>query len=268
MKLIVPKDSSGPQFVERLLRIVLGKQLMDKIGIVQYDNNNKDSAPGERLFVRELLWADTARVVRSDSGAFTLTHCLTNFAFLQNARHVLLSQVLVEDYLQSASYRDGLDLDKLHGRGNEILAIYASRRRTSSRKLDTESESELLPQISARLADGHLFEFDGSKTMMERSMALFTRASLVFGIHGASLANILFCAPGTLVIEIGFHTLVSQHYEHAALALGLEYKKVLVENRESYAMTVPTIRLSAGQIEEIAEAVGTKVNELSRNSEL
>eukprot|EP00945_MAST-04E_sp_MAST-4E-sp1_P004598 g4598.t1 len=54
-----------------------------------------------------------------------------------HARRVLLSHVPVEDFLRGALNRDGLDLYKLHERGKQLLAQYASRRRASSRKLGT-----------------------------------------------------------------------------------------------------------------------------------
>jgi capsular polysaccharide biosynthesis protein len=33
-------------------------------------------------------------------------------------------------------------------------------------------------------------------------MRIFERSTVVIGMHGAGLANILFCAPGTHVVEL------------------------------------------------------------------
>lgn len=50
----------------------------------------------------------------------------------------------------------------------------------------------------------HAFERVSLETMrFEEQIALFAGAEWVVGVHGAELANLLFCAPGTRVLELG-----------------------------------------------------------------
>eukprot|EP00928_Gymnodinium_smaydae_P082511 TRINITY_DN65850_c0_g1_i1.p1 TRINITY_DN65850_c0_g1~~TRINITY_DN65850_c0_g1_i1.p1 ORF type:complete len:614 (-),score=99.22 TRINITY_DN65850_c0_g1_i1:324-2105(-) len=57
-------------------------------------------------------------------------------------------------------------------------------------------------------------------------LAAMSRADVIVGAHGANMANIMFAAQGTKVVEIvpqvPFH-LVNNHYRHVAGALGFKY---------------------------------------------
>lgn len=56
------------------------------------------------------------------------------------------------------------------------------------------------------------------------TMRRFREAKLVVGVHGAGLANIVFCSAGTTVLEVPMDTGAHHDmYAHAAEALGLEY---------------------------------------------
>ena len=58
-------------------------------------------------------------------------------------------------------------------------------------------------------------------------------------------ANVLFCRPGTAVIELGFRSPAAGHYRHAALALGLHYEWVGLEADE-HAMGQAFVRVDGG----------------------
>mmetsp|Transcript_57079 Transcript_57079/g.101977 ORF Transcript_57079/g.101977 Transcript_57079/m.101977 type:complete len:627 (-) Transcript_57079:1056-2936(-) len=74
-------------------------------------------------------------------------------------------------------------------------------------------------------------ESKGSKEAETASKDIrhFSEAAAVVGVHGGALANIVFCSPGTLVVEIGFLITQSWHYYHTAQALDLNYTMVQVE---------------------------------------
>jgi hypothetical protein len=56
----------------------------------------------------------------------------------------------------------------------------------------------------------------------------FSEADIVIGVHGAALANLSFCAPGTRVIEIMPLTRVVVCFANLARILRLRYRSVLV----------------------------------------
>ena len=55
------------------------------------------------------------------------------------------------------------------------------------------------------------------------TIELFARARIVVGVHGGALSNVLFCPKGALLVELTVDSPYTRHYEHAAVALGLEY---------------------------------------------
>ena len=55
--------------------------------------------------------------------------------------------------------------------------------------------------------------FDGGKMSTAEAVALFSRAAVVVGVHGAALANILFSPSSALLVELGFKTPTAVHYE-------------------------------------------------------
>jgi hypothetical protein len=55
------------------------------------------------------------------------------------------------------------------------------------------------------------------------AVAMFSRAAAVVGPHGAGLSHILFCPPGTAVVELMFMHSPPMMFWHMAAALGLRY---------------------------------------------
>ena len=65
--------------------------------------------------------------------------------------------------------------------------------------------------------------FDGSTASMTETIEAFASAALVVGVHGAGLANIIFCHPGTNVLELTLPEPEFREYEAIAANLGLSY---------------------------------------------
>ena len=55
---------------------------------------------------------------------------------------------------------------------------------------------------------------------------LFAAARVVIGMHGAGLANALFCVEGAALLELSLPEPEFGEYEHLAGALGLAYASV------------------------------------------
>ena len=107
--------------------------------------------------------------------------------------------------------------------------LFVSRGSAASRRVVNEAEIE--PLLAARG-----FELvDPAGMSIAEQVALFSRASVVAGPHGAGLTNLLFSAPGTRVVEI-FAAPAAQgisNYRVLASHLGMPYARLL-------AAAVPT----------------------------
>lgn len=90
------------------------------------------------------------------------------------------------------------------------------------------NEKELISALSTALPDHDIVVADGSQPLLD-NLALFAAASAVVGAHGGALANIVACPAFTPVVEIGFPSEASWHYEHVAAALQLRYARVLAD---------------------------------------
>ena len=95
--------------------------------------------------------------------------------------------------------------------------IYLSRRNATRRYTPAQAE------LAERLADYGVKEvFLENMTVFEQATML-NNATLIIGLHGAALTNLIFCKPGVTVIEIfGADQMVS-HFWSIAEKLGLNY---------------------------------------------
>lgn len=124
------------------------------------------------------------------------------------------------------------------------LVLFVGRPYFRSRSLLCEDQLTLLEGLRSRLKArprlshlkltiaNHTEGNKGSDASLERARTLFRDAAIVIGPHGGALANLVFCRPGTSVIELYPH--VSDHdrvhtrtskfaYYGLANAAGLDY---------------------------------------------
>jgi hypothetical protein len=94
--------------------------------------------------------------------------------------------------------------------------LYLSRARAAVRRIVNEKEiSEVL----------HDFEILEAETLSFREQAdLFANASVIVAPHGAALANIVFCQPGTRVVEISTRAGYRDWYWQLAAVAELSYE--------------------------------------------
>ena len=62
---------------------------------------------------------------------------------------------------------------------------------------------------------------------------LFNKAECVVGLHGAGFANIIFCKPGTKVIELK-NSNAGPMYENVAKKNDLNYTSIIVEAKQNH----------------------------------
>ena len=98
-------------------------------------------------------------------------------------------------------------------------------RRSGSRRFT--QHSRIQSELEAIAVDFDLeFELfiDNPSPPMQAAMFMFNRADLVVGPHGAGLSNLVYCKPGTLVIEgVCNPPHVNMCYQWTAHVLGLRY---------------------------------------------
>ncbi len=103
------------------------------------------------------------------------------------------------------------------------MAIYLSRRGAKLR--NAANEPELVEALAARGVE----EFVASDDNHTEQIARFRAARVVVAVHGAGLTNLIFCRPGTRVIEIFPKNYVKSPYWRLAHRLDLRYRPVLAE---------------------------------------
>jgi capsular polysaccharide biosynthesis protein len=243
MSIIVPQIyEQHNHFVSKTLSLVLDHNELTN-ALIGYDLSEK---PGVRYQVERLYWLDWP-VVTTVAGT-THTHCLTSPYSLMEARQHMAT-VVESDYGGSATK----------------TLLYVGRNGTTTRQLTNEyALVERLQQIVQSNSGWRFQLFDDGKSGVKASYDMFSAASLVVGIHGSGMANILFCAPSTSVIELGFHSIAAEHYKHASLALGLEYYWVGLK-KDVHAMGSKTVELEGGMgtvIARVESVVGGGTNEL------
>ena len=81
---------------------------------------------------------------------------------------------------------------------------------------------------------------DTGELTMEQQMRLFASAELIIGETGSSLTNLIFCSPGTKVVEINLHNFMPQFFREFSDALNLSHMEVsdIVVNGNSVTIEV------------------------------
>ena len=114
--------------------------------------------------------------------------------------------------------------------GRPLRLVYTSRRGDLMRK-DKQAprivvnEDALVAALVAAMPGGaaEVSVVHGGEITMAETVALFKAADIVVGAFGGTLANIVFCAPRTQVLEIALREPAYRTYMHLAAAMGLGY---------------------------------------------
>lgn len=108
--------------------------------------------------------------------------------------------------------------------GHERLYI----RRRFSRKI--VNEEEIFPLLAQYGFKSIVLE----EMPLEKQVALFYNAQVVLSPHGAGLANLVFCKPGTTVIELFSPTFMEPHYWLISRLLHLDYHMIVGQSIKSH----------------------------------
>ena len=99
-----------------------------------------------------------------------------------------------------------------------------------TRLAETELGATLKVLVSVWIcADDWVQVFVANQTTSRQAAELFASASLVVGLHGAGLSNVIFCAPGTPLVELALPEPTMRFFAHAAVALSLPYWPLFLE---------------------------------------
>jgi capsular polysaccharide biosynthesis protein len=133
--------------------------------------------------------------------------------------------------------------------------IYISRRKEGTRNVTNEAE---LLQILRR--DGFEVCFPEELSFLEQ-VRLFAEARIVVSPHGAALSNLVFCAPGTSVLEVFSPHYVNVCYWALSNQLGLDYHYLLGESKHKnldpdVLLTRDNIELDLAEVRAALRAVG------------
>jgi tetratricopeptide (TPR) repeat protein len=127
------------------------------------------------------------------------------------------------------------------------LVVASRGQNTEMRHFDEDS---LVMSLSVALPAYSVVLSDASQPFLD-NLKLFAAASAVVGAHGGALANIVVCVASTPVVEIGFPSEASWHYEHVARALQLRFHRVLADS-DPLHRSVAAARISVNITEVVA----------------
>lgn len=104
--------------------------------------------------------------------------------------------------------------------GNSTRRVYISRRGSPKRRMDNEEAIE-----SYLVTSGYDIVRSEDLSFLDR-LRLFSECGVIVGPHGAGMANIAWCSPGTRVVEILPPTNFNDYFARLALLGSLRYQFV------------------------------------------
>lgn len=110
--------------------------------------------------------------------------------------------------------------------------IYVSRE--SARRRRVANEAELWPQLSAR----GFVNLKLEELTWREQINAFRHARIIVAPHGAGLANLVFCQPGAIVVELFNRSYVNGCFWQVAALRNLDYRPVVPLSPEPIAETL------------------------------
>ena len=104
-----------------------------------------------------------------------------------------------------------------HSSKNDGNKIYISRKNANQRRLLNEDEI-----INFLRVEGYLIVF-AEDLSFEQQITIFANADVIISPHGSGLSNIIFCSPGTKVIELFYGDFIVPCFWLMAQQLKLKY---------------------------------------------
>lgn len=110
--------------------------------------------------------------------------------------------------------------------------LYISRAKARRRRVSNEKELEVL------LKSRGFVTLELESLSWQQQVAAFSRARTIVGPHGAGLANLVFCEPGTRVVECFHRAYVDGGFWRLAAVNGLDYRPVVATGTQPLALEV------------------------------
>ncbi|KAF4743343.1 hypothetical protein FOZ63_032267, partial [Perkinsus olseni] len=194
-------------FVDELTDIVLRGLGIENARKVYYPTEGSRQA---RVRLSEVLTYSWPAVADPSYGL--PLHCITPSHLLQELRGAMVRGA-----------------GGVNGEASEVpLVLWIVRKASRDESRILKNERQLVAALR-KMGGIDVREFDGAEAGAKEAVALFSRAAVVVGVHGAGLSNILFCKEGAAVVELGFANPLVWHYMYIAEALGLRYERVLLD---------------------------------------
>eukprot|EP00944_MAST-04C_sp_MAST-4C-sp1_P007806 g7806.t1 len=243
--LIHPKDHSRNRFITDLIGLVLADVIKDGAGNIKFfPYDTKNEMPGGRVAVQSLIFAVSSSIKHT---VFPTTHCLVSSIWLQ------MSSIVFSNFKLLGTKNKPVAKDSDAATNANILnVVYVSRQLETSRKLENEDFKYFLKKLNT-IRNVRVIKHEGGDSSIRKAISTFSVADAVVGVHGAGLSNILFCTPGTTLIEFGFTNPMSTHFEHVAKSLGITYIKKFIENRFEHGMSTGIVKISKETLHETVE---------------
>lgn len=162
--------------------------------------------------------------------------------------HFKAKQLVVPSYVNlpnawSCKYVRNLLFNRVKiTKNKEYERIYIIR--TNRRKITNEKE------ILGTLGKYGFKAVSLESMSLEKQMEVFYSAEIVIGAHGAGLTNLVFCRPGTRVIELFAPTYIEPHYWLISRLMNLDYRFIIgkLKNPSSYWSGFDDIKINSWDI--------------------
>ncbi len=157
-----------------------------------------------------------------------------------------LRKRLVPDKVQQASRR-----------------VFISRRAANWRKLT--NEDELWPLFERAGFERHVLE----QMPFAEQCALMAETKVLWGLHGAGLANMIFCPSGAVVVEVGDPARPNPHFYALAVTLGHQYGLLIGEPGADHPQGVAyrDLSLSHSAVEPMLDQIDSLLSSSSSRNE-
>lgn len=161
-----------------------------------------------KLVTLERLGIDAGRCIEISGPVLVEAERLAASAGHRNHGRV---EPWIPQFLRSAFLREGRQTGR---------RLYVNRRDTKLRRVLNEE------QLESALAARGFVSISASDYDFQDKMDLYRSAEIVVAPHGAGLANIAFCAPGTQIVEIHGDDWSDPWYGDAARGVGLHHTAI------------------------------------------
>jgi hypothetical protein len=127
----------------------------------------------------------------------------------------------------------------------EVLALDGSRRKILILRKNLPRSDAKLNLILGEYGRKHgYFLFDPEEYSFSEQVKVFQSASKILAIHGGALSNIVFCEPGTEVIEVFSHPYRTYFFRKMSKMLHLKYKELELYEIEKASDEILKIRFN------------------------